>query len=108
MKGKEKYFKSPVSDQQAGEGSYHVPVLLNESLDGLNIKTDGVYVDCTFGGGGHSKAILSKLGSSGKLVAFDQDEDARRNLPAGQAGLPVDERIIFVPHNFRHLQRFLR
>src|SRR5260221_11665324 len=101
MKGKEKYFKSPLSDQQAGEGAYHIPVLLNESLDGLNIKTDGVYVDCTFGGGGHSKAILSKLGTSGKLVTFDQDEDARRNLP-------VDERIIFVPHNFRHLQRFLR
>ena len=101
MTGKEKYFKSPLSDQQAGEGSYHLPVLLKESLDGLNIKTDGVYVDCTFGGGGHSKAILSKLGTGGKLVAFDQDEDARRNLPA-------DERIIFVPHNFRHLQRFLR
>ena len=101
MTGKEKYFKPSLSGQQAGEGSYHVPVLLNESLDGLNIKTDGVYVDCTFGGGGHSKAILSKLGTSGKLVAFDQDEDARRNLPA-------DERMIFVPHNFRHLQRFLR
>ena len=108
MTGKEKYFKSPLSGQQAGESSYHVPVLLNESLAGLNIKTDGVYVDCTFGGGGHSKGILNKLGTSGKLVAFDQDEDARRNLPIGQAGLPVDERIIFVPHNFRHLQRFLR
>jgi 16S rRNA (cytosine1402-N4)-methyltransferase len=101
MKGKEKYFKSSISDQQTGEGSYHVPVLLNESLDGLNIKTSGVYVDCTFGGGGHSKAILSRLGDNGKLIAFDQDEDARKNLPD-------DKRIIFVPHNFRHLQRFLR
>jgi 16S rRNA (cytosine1402-N4)-methyltransferase len=101
MTGKEKYFKSPLSDQQAGEGSYHIPVLLNESLDGLNIKTGGVYVDCTFGGGGHSKAILENLGPNGKLVVFDQDEDAKKNLPG-------DNRMVFVPHNFRHLQRFLR
>jgi len=80
---------------------YHIPVLLHEVLDGLAIKPDGVYVDCTFGGGGHSKAILEKLGASGKLLAFDQDADAKRNLPN-------DERIVFVPHNFRHLQRFLR
>src|SRR6185436_11803369 len=59
------------------------------------------YVDCTFGGGGHSKAILEKLGTGGKLGAFDQDEDAIKNLPA-------DERILFVPQNFRHLLRFLR
>lgn len=58
-------------------------------------------MDCTFGGGGHSKAILEKLSTKGKLVAFDQDENARENLPA-------DRRVIFVPHNFRHLQRFLR
>ena len=58
-------------------------------------------MDCTFGGGGHSKAILERLSAKGKLVAFDQDEDARRNLPD-------DDRVIFVPHNFRHLQRFLR
>jgi 16S rRNA (cytosine1402-N4)-methyltransferase len=81
--------------------NYHVPVLYNEALDALNIKSDGVYVDCTFGGGGHSKGILERLGANGKLVAFDQDEDAQRNLPN-------DERIIFVPQNFRHLQRFLR
>lgn len=80
---------------------YHIPVLLHEVIEGLNIRSDGVYVDCTFGGGGHSKAILQKLGATGKLVAFDQDDDARKNLP-------VDERIIFVPQNFRHLQRFLR
>ena len=58
-------------------------------------------MDCTFGGGGHSKAILEQLGQKGKLIVFDQDEDARKNLPA-------DERMIFIPQNFRHLQRFLR
>src|SRR5207249_12250312 len=80
---------------------YHVPVLLKEAIAGLNIQPEGVYVDCTFGGGGHSRAILHHLGKNGKLVAFDQDEDARNNLPE-------DERLIFVPQNFRHLQRFLR
>ncbi len=87
---------------------YHIPVLLNETIDGLNINPEGIYVDCTFGGGGHSKAILEKLSANGKLVAFDQDEDAKKNLPTGQAGLPVDGRIIFIPQNFRHLKRFLR
>ncbi len=81
--------------------SYHIPVLLKETIDALNIQPNGIYVDCTFGGGGHSKAILEKLGDGGKLIAFDQDEDARRNIPK-------DPRIIFVPHNFRHLQRFLK
>lgn len=80
---------------------YHIPVLLDEVIQNLDIKPDGIYVDCTFGGGGHARAILQKLGKAGKLVAFDQDEDARQNLPD-------DERLIFVPHNFRHLQRFLR
>lgn len=83
------------------EQEYHIPVLLAETIDGLNIEPNGIYVDCTFGGGGHSKAILSKLSATGKLIAFDQDDDARKNLPD-------DERIIFVPQNFRHLQRFLR
>jgi len=83
------------------EPVYHVPVLLNEVIDGLRINPDGIYVDCTFGGGGHSKAILQKLSVKGKLVAFDQDADAKKNLPA-------DERLVFVSHNFRHLQRFLR
>jgi 16S rRNA (cytosine1402-N4)-methyltransferase len=81
--------------------SYHTPVLLKECIDGLQVKADGVYVDCTFGGGGHSKAILGLLGKEGKLLVFDQDEDARKNLPS-------DERIVFVPQNFKHLQRFLR
>jgi 16S rRNA (cytosine1402-N4)-methyltransferase len=80
---------------------YHVPVLLNEVVHGLEIQSSGVYVDCTFGGGGHSKAILSKLGAEGRLFAFDQDEAAKANLPD-------DERITFVPYNFRHVQRFLR
>ena len=83
------------------EEQYHIPVLLAETIGGLDINPDGIYVDCTFGGGGHSKAILSILSAKGKLVAFDQDDDARKNLPD-------DERIIFVPQNFRHLKRFLR
>jgi 16S rRNA (cytosine1402-N4)-methyltransferase len=83
------------------EQSYHTPVLLKETIDALNIQPNGIYVDCTFGGGGHSKAILEKLGDDGKLIAFDQDEDARKNIPK-------DPHIIFVPHNFRHLQRFLK
>ncbi|MES1216121.1 MAG: 16S rRNA (cytosine(1402)-N(4))-methyltransferase RsmH [Bacteroidota bacterium] len=90
------------------EQQYHTPVLLKETVDGLKIEPDGIYVDCTFGGGGHSKAILEKLSTKGKLVAFDQDEDAKKNLPTGQAGLTDDARIIFVPQNFRYLQRFLR
>ena len=88
-------------NQLKNELDYHVPVLLKESIEGLAIKQDGVYVDCTFGGGGHSRAILECLNEKGKLVAFDQDDDARKNLP-------TDERVIFVPQNFRHIQRFLR
>ncbi len=80
---------------------YHVPVLYNEVIDALNIKPDGIYVDCTFGGGGHAKGILEKLNADGRLIAFDQDADAQKNIPH-------DERLIFVPHNFRHLQRFLK
>ena len=81
--------------------NYHTPVLLAEVINGLKINPDGIYVDCTFGGGGHSKAILKELSSNGKLIVFDQDETARQNLPD-------DERVIFVQQNFRHLQRFLR
>src|SRR6478735_4008210 len=85
----------------ADSETYHVPVLLNEVIEWLDVKPDGTYVDCTFGGGGHSRAILERLSENGRLVAFDQDEDARKNLPD-------DKRVIFIPHNFRHLQRFLR
>ena len=85
----------------ADQLDYHIPVLLQETIDGLHIKADGIYVDCTFGGGGHSRALLQHLGEKGILVAFDQDEDAKKNLPQ-------DNRVIFVPQNFRHLQRFLR
>ncbi len=81
--------------------AYHIPVLLSEAMDGLNIRANGVYVDCTFGGGGHSAQILYHLNNDGRLFAFDQDGDAKRN------SLP-DERFVFVPHNFRHLSRFLR
>ena len=88
--------------------NYHTPVLLKECMDGLNIKPDGIYVDCTFGGGGHSRAVLQHLNEKGRLIAFDQDEDARKNLPTGQEGLPKDDRVFFIPQNFRHLHRFLR
>lgn len=80
---------------------YHTSVLLNESVEGLAIKEDGIYVDATFGGGGHSKAILEKLGPNGKLFAFDQDADAWKNKPD-------DNRLIPVTENFRHMRRFLR
>ena len=83
------------------EPVYHVPVLLQEVMDGLNIRPQGVYVDCTFGGGGHSKELLKRLNGQGRLIVFDQDADAKENLPD-------DDRLTFVPHNFRHLQRFLR
>lgn len=81
--------------------SYHTPVLLTEVTALLNIKGNGIYVDCTFGGGGHSKAILENLDEKGRLIVFDQDEDAKKNVPD-------DARIIFVPHNFRHIKRFLQ
>jgi 16S rRNA (cytosine1402-N4)-methyltransferase len=79
---------------------YHQPVLLKESIEGLNIKPDGIYVDATYGGGGHSKEILKNL-QNGKLVGFDQDEDAMANIPN-------DDRFIFVRHNFRFLKNFLK
>jgi len=83
------------------DSSYHVSVLLKESIDALNINPSGTYVDCTFGGGGHAREILKRLNSEGKLYAFDQDEDAKANIPA-------DSRLVFIPHNFRNLSRFLR
>ena len=80
---------------------YHNPVLLNESIDGLAIKKGGVYVDVTFGGGGHSKEILNRLGEDGKLFAFDQDEDAQQNVID-------DDRFTLIPQNFRFIKRYLR
>ena len=80
---------------------YHVPVLLKESVDGLGIKPDGVYVDVTFGGGGHSREILSRLGEKGHLYSFDQDEDAEQNIVS-------DERFTFVRSNFRYLKNWMR
>src|SRR5574343_397563 len=80
---------------------YHNPVLLHETVDGLNIKPDGIYVDVTFGGGGHSKEILRRLGPDGKLFGFDQDEDAWNNALS-------DERFTLVQENFRYIKRFLR
>lgn len=80
--------------------AYHIPALLKESIDGLNIRPDGIYVDVTFGGGGHSLEILRRL-QNGKLVAFDQDEDAKRNIPD-------DNRFIFLDQNFRFLKNNLR
>ena len=81
--------------------SYHNPVLLQESVDALSIKKDGIYVDVTFGGGGHSREILNRLGENGKLFGFDQDPDAQGNIID-------DERFVLIPENFRYISRFLR
>ena len=80
---------------------YHNPVMLQECVDGLNIKPDGLYIDVTFGGGGHSREILKHLGMDGRLLAFDQDADAKKNLPK-------DDRLTFIDQNFRYLKNFLR
>ncbi len=85
----------------SSDTTYHVPVLLNESIDGLNIKSDGIYVDVTFGGGGHSREILRRLGPKGRLYGFDQDSDAEGNIPD-------DERFTFVRSNFRYLKNWMR
>lgn len=84
-----------------GDCVYHIPVLLKESVDGMNVSENGVYVDLTFGGGGHSREILSRLGTGGRLFGFDQDEDAERNVPD-------DKRFTFVRSNFRYVKNFLR
>lgn len=80
---------------------YHNPVMLQECIDGLNIKPDGIYVDVTFGGGGHSREILKYLGPKGRLLAFDQDSDAQNNLPK-------DDRLTFIDQNFRYLKNNCR
>ncbi len=81
--------------------TYHVPVLLQESVDGLDIQPDGIYVDVTFGGGGHSREILSRLGPKGHLYSFDQDADAEKNIVA-------DDRFTFVRSNFRYIRNWMR
>jgi 16S rRNA (cytosine1402-N4)-methyltransferase len=90
-----------IGGEEWNNEEYHIPVLLNETIEGLAIKPDGVYVDCTFGGGGHSREILKHLGENGKLFVFDQDADAKENVPA-------DNRIVFIHQNFRHIRSFLR
>lgn len=90
-----------MNQQENETGHYHVPVLLQETIEALRIEPNGVYVDCTFGGGGHSREILKHLSTEGRLIAMDQDADAKSNLPQ-------DDRVLFLPHNFRHLSRFLR
>ena len=81
--------------------TYHIPVLLKESVDGLDIKPDGVYIDVTFGGGGHSKEILTRLGKKGHLYSFDQDADAEKNIVN-------DDRFTFVRSNFRYIKNWMR
>jgi 16S rRNA (cytosine1402-N4)-methyltransferase len=80
---------------------YHKPVLLHESVEGLQVQPDGMYADVTFGGGGHSRAIIQKLGSNGKLFGFDQDADAQANIIS-------DSRFVFIPQNFQYLKNFIR
>lgn len=81
---------------------YHIPVLLHETVDGLNIQPGGIYVDVTFGGGGHSREILRRLDTKAHLYSFDQDADAEQNIPQG------DERFTFVRSNFRYLKNWMR
>ena len=87
---------------------YHIPVLLKQSVDGLNVKPDGIYVDVTFGGGGHSREILSRLSSDGDLFSFDQDADAEQNASQGDIRLSDDPRFTFVRSNFRYLKNWMR
>lgn len=101
MKNEYEMNQTPNLKPQTPNLDYHIPVLYHETLNALAIHPDGVYVDCTFGGGGHSKGILELLGAKGKLIAFDQDADAQKNIPG-------DPRVVFVAQNFRHLQRMLR
>jgi len=99
MSKKRKSSSNPAIQQQ--ETGYHIPVLLHECIEALGIKSDGTYVDVTFGGGGHSKVIMQHLGEGGRLIGFDQDADAQQNVID-------DKRFLLIPQNFRHLQRFLR
>lgn len=100
MKLKSTHIDESLSEHEGAQG-YHVPVMLSECIEALAIRPDGVYVDCTLGGGGHSKEILKKLNDKGKLFVFDQDADAIKNIPE-------DKRVVFIHQNFKHLNRFLR
>lgn len=106
-KKKHKHWKMEKADESSNTESipnaslYHTPVLYNQCIEALNIKPDGIYVDCTFGGGGHSKGIIEYLNAEGKLFGFDQDADAQKNIID-------DKRFVLVPHNFRYVQKFLR
>ena len=100
-KKKNRLENNPTALNELGEIAYHIPALLEPTINGLNIKPDGVYVDVTFGGGGHSREILTRLGENGKLLGFDQDEDAIKNVID-------DKRFIFVRSNFKYLKNFLR
>ena len=99
FKGKLNYREAKRMEENGG--CYHVPVMLNESLEGLNIQVSGCYVDVTFGGGGHSREILNRLNDKGRIFGFDQDADAERNIPS-------DSRFVFVRSNFRYLYNFMR
>lgn len=88
--------------------TYHVPVLLKESIDGLNINPDGIYIDVTFGGGGHSREILSRLSNKGHLFSFDQDADAEQNIRTIGSGDAMPENFTFVRSNFRYIKNWMR
>src|SRR6476620_4556346 len=98
---KKKQQEKGEAQQDPKDAVYHVPVMLKPAVDALVLNPSGIYVDCTFGGGGHSREILSRIGPKGKLIAFDHDSDAWRNKPD-------DARLIPVTENFRYLKRFLR
>lgn len=101
QKKSERKIESVLNEVNQSELPYHIPALLLETMEGLNIKPDGVYVDVTFGGGGHSKEILNRLGPNGTLIGFDQDTDAIKNIVD-------DPRFIFVRSNFKYLSNFLQ
>ena len=92
------------------EQAYHVPVLLGESIDGMEVRPGGVYVDATFGGGGHSREIIRRMNGSGRLFSFDQDADAERNISASETLSAAQEKglFTFVRSNFRYLKNWMR
>lgn len=87
---------------------YHIPVMLTETLEGLQVRPEGTYVDVTFGGGGHSRALMACLGPEGRLYAFDQDEDAAKRVENGEWSVESEAQFTFIHENFRHLKNFLR